>query len=380
MLASVRASSSSALRAAVNASRTNIPMRTMATVLDDARLPSKIGGKYTVTLIPGDGIGKEVADSVKEIFESIKVPVEWEQYDVSGETTGGDDLFRQAMESLKRNKVGLKGILYTPIDQTGHNSWNVAMRQTLDIYASVVVCKTLPGFPTRHKDVDFAIIRENTEGEYSGLEHQSFPGVVESLKVSTRAKAERIARFAFDFAIKNNRKKVTCIHKANIMKLGDGLFLNTCKRVAEKEYGHTGIQFDSMIVDNTAMQLVSKPQQFDVMVMPNLYGSIVGNVGAALVGGPGIVPGCNFGREYALFEPGCRHVGKDIMGTAKANPSALILSATMMLRHLGLDTQANLIADAVYQVIAEGKVRTPDMKGTNSTNDMTKAIIDKVTA
>ena len=159
------------------------------------------------------------------------------------------------------------GILYTPVDQTGHNSWNVAMRQTLDIYASVVVCKSLDGLPTRHKDVDFAIIRENTEGEYSGLEHQSYPGVVESLKVSTRAKAERIARFAFDFAIKNNRKKVTCVHKANIMKLGDGLFLNTCKRVAEQEYGHTGIQFESMIVDNTAMQLVSKPQQFDVMVM-----------------------------------------------------------------------------------------------------------------
>lgn len=176
------------------------------------------------------------------------------------------------------------------------------MRQTLDIYASVVVCKSLPGFPTRHNNVDFAIIRENTEGEYSGLEHSSYPGVVESLKVSTRAKAERIARFAFDFAIKNNRKvgplcyqlkkgdrrvwliiqKVTCVHKANIMKLGDGLFLNTCKRVAEQEYGHTGIEFDSMIVDNTSMQLVSKPQQFDVMVMPNLYGNIVSNIGAGM--------------------------------------------------------------------------------------------------
>lgn len=144
-----------------------------------------------------------------------------------------------------------KGILFTPIDTASHNSWNVAMRQQLDIYASLVVCKTLPGYPTRHKDVDFAIIRENTEGEYSGLEHQSYPGVVESLKVSTRAKAERIARFAFDFAIKNGRKKVTCVHKANIMKLGDGLFLNTFRNVAEKEYGHSGIAFDDMIVDNT---------------------------------------------------------------------------------------------------------------------------------
>lgn len=201
------------------------------------------------------------------------------------------------------------------------------MRQQLDIYASLVVCKTLPGFPTRHNDVDFAIIRENTEGEYSGLEHQSYPGVVESLKVSTRAKAERISRFAFDFAVKNGRKKVTCVHKANIMKLGDGLFLNTFREVAEREYKHTGIEYDDMIVDNTSMQLVSRPQQFDVMVMPNLYGNIVTNIGAALVGGPGTVPGCNIGRDYALYEPGCRHVAKDIMGLGTANPAALLLSS-----------------------------------------------------
>jgi isocitrate dehydrogenase (NAD+) len=200
------------------------------------------------------------------------------------------------------------------------------MRQQLDIYASVVLCKSLPGVPTRHQNVDFAIIRENTEGEYSGLEHQSFPGVVESLKVSTRAKAERIARFAFDFALKNNRKvsisclvalnrntrlciinsiqKVTCVHKANIMKLGDGLFLNTFRRVAE-EYKSSGITANDMIVDNTSMQLVAKPGQFDVMVMPNLYGAIVSNIGAALVGGPGVVPGCNVGRvRVELVLPG----------------------------------------------------------------------------
>ncbi|KAI9636204.1 uncharacterized protein MKK02DRAFT_24984 [Dioszegia hungarica] len=376
----LRSTASSALRNGVARSAAVPVARGMATTVEERRLPSKFGGKYTVTLIPGDGIGKEITNSVKDIFTELKVPVQFEQHDVSGETPGGDELFQQAMESLKRNKVGLKGILFTPADASGHNSWNVAMRQTLDIYASVVVCKTLPGFPTRHDNVDFAIIRENTEGEYSGLEHQSFPGVVESLKISTRAKAERIARFAFDFAMKNGRKKVTCVHKANIMKLGDGLFLNTCKRIAETEYGHTGIEFDSMIVDNTSMQLVSRPQQFDVMVMPNLYGNIVSNIGAALVGGPGVVPGCNFGREYALFEPGCRHVGKDIMGTNKANPSAMVLSATMMLRHLGLETQANTIASAVYDVIQEGKVRTADMRGgTASTSDFTKAILAKAT-
>ncbi|KAG6890537.1 isocitrate dehydrogenase (NAD(+)) idh1 [Termitomyces sp. T32_za158] len=341
------------------------------------RPTTKYGGVYTVTLIPGDGIGAEITDSVKEIFDHVNAPIEWEQYDVSGMSSSGEALFKQAMESLKRNRVGLKGILFTPISQSGHISWNVAMRQQLDIYASVVLCKSLPGFPTRHSNVDFAIIRENTEGEYSGLEHQSYPGVVESLKVSTRAKAERISRFAFDFALKNNRKKVTCVHKANIMKLGDGLFLNTFRRVAE-EYKSSGIESNDMIVDNTSMQLVARPGQFDVMVMPNLYGAIVSNIGAALVGGPGIVPGCNVGREYALFEPGCRHVASDIMGTNRANPAAMILSATMMLRHLGLDSIANSIATATFDVINSGKVRTADMGGSATTSEFTSAVIQKL--
>ncbi|KAG9040716.1 isocitrate dehydrogenase (NAD(+)) idh1 [Tulasnella sp. UAMH 9824] len=257
------------------------------------RLPTKYGGVYTVTLIPGDGIGAEITDSVKEIFEHVNAPIEWEQYDVSVETPGGEAVFKQALESLKRNRVGLKGILYTPIDSTGHNSWNVAMRQQLDIYASVVLCKSLPGFPTRHNNVDFAIIRENTEGEYSGLEHQSYPGVVESLKVMTRFKAERIIRFAFDFAQKNGRKKVTCVHKANIMKLGDGLFLNTFRQVAE-EYKSSGIQYNDMIVDNT------------------------------------------------------------------------------------LDSIANNIATATYDVINSGKVRTMDMGGNASTDDFTGAVISNL--
>jgi len=338
------------------------------------RLPTKYGGVYTVTLIPGDGIGAEITESVKEIFEHVNAPIEWEQYNVSGISSSGEDLFKQAMESLKRNRVGLKGILFTPISQSGHVSWNVAMRQQLDIYASVVLCKSLPGFPTRHSNVDFAIIRENTEGEYSGLEHQSYPGVVESLKVSTRAKAERIVRFAFDFALKNNRKKVTCVHKANIMKLGDGLFLKTFRQVAES-YRSSGIEFDDMIVDNTSMQLVARPQQFDVMVMPNLYGAIVSNIGAALVGGPGIVPGCNIGREYALFEPGCRHVANDLMGTNRANPAAMVLSATMMLRHLGLDSLANIVGSATFDVINSGNIRTADMGGSATTSEFTSAII-----
>jgi isocitrate dehydrogenase (NAD+) len=246
------------------------------------------------------------------------------------------------------------GILYTPVERSGHQSWNVALRQELDIYASVVMIKNLPGYTTRHSNVDMCIIRENTEGEYSGLEHQSVPGVVESLKIVTKMKSERIAKFAFSFATANGRKKVTCIHKANIMKLADGLFRRTFQEVA-KQYPQ--LETNDMIVDNTSMQAVSKPQQFDVLVMPNLYGSILSNIGAALVGGPGIIPGANMGREHAVFEPGCRHVGLDIQGRDQANPTAMILSATMMLRHLGLDDHAQRISQAVYDVIADGYVR-----------------------
>lgn len=278
----------------------------------------------------------------------------WEQVDVSGVDGGSkhsEELFKDSILSLQRNKIGLKGILHTPVDRSGHQSFNVAIRQALDIYASIVLIKNIPGYKTRHDNVDLCIIRENTEGEYSGLEHQSVKGVVESLKIITRAKSERIAKFAFDFALANNRKKVTCIHKANIMKLADGLFKNTFERVAKK---YPSLTTNDMIVDNASMQCVSKPQQFDVMVMPNLYGGILSNVGAALVGGPGIVPGCNMGRHVALFEPGCRHVGLDIKGKDQANPTAMILSGAMMLRHLGLDDHANRISNAVYKVIGEG--------------------------
>jgi len=334
----------------------------------------KYGGKYTVTLIPGDGIGQETAASVKTVFKALNVPVDWEQFDVTGFNKPTDILHKQSVESLRRNKVGLKGILYTPTSKLGHASFNVAMRKDLDMYASLVLCKNIEGLKARHENIDFAIIRENTEGEYSGLEHQSYPGVVESLKVVTRAKSERIARFAFDFAIRNGRKKVTCVHKANIMKLGDGLFLNTCRRIAE-EYKHMGIKFEDMIVDNAAMQLVAKPQQFDVIVTGNLYGNIVSNVGAALIGGPGIVPGCNIGREYAIFEPGCRHVGKDIQGRNSANPSSMLLSGAMMLRHLHLDDHATQIANAVHKTIAQGTTRTPDMGGNSTTTDFTQAVI-----
>ncbi|KAI5810231.1 hypothetical protein DFH27DRAFT_589685 [Peziza echinospora] len=350
----------------------------LATATNHIFKPTKFGGKYTVTLIPGDGIGAEVTESVKTIFKHENVPVEWEQIDVTGVVTGkqhSEVLFRESVQSLKQNKVGLKGILYTPVERSGHQSFNVALRQELDIYASVVLIKNIPGYITRHANVDMCLIRENTEGEYSGLEHQSVPGVVESLKIVTRMKSERISRFAFQFAKANGRKKLTCIHKANIMKLADGLFRTTFRDVAAE---YPDLESNDMIVDNASMQAVSRPQQFDVLVMPNLYGSILSNIGAALVGGPGIIPGCNIGREHAVFEPGCRHVGLDIKGMGQANPTALLLSATMMLRHLGLDESATRISQAIYGVIADGQVRTKDMGGNNTTNEFTNAILRRM--
>ncbi|KKK18520.1 hypothetical protein P175DRAFT_0502737 [Aspergillus ochraceoroseus IBT 24754] len=360
--------------------RSSIPARTFATVQQDIFKPTKYGGKYTVTLIPGDGIGAEVAESVKTIFKADNVPIEWEQVDVSGVDTGNkhsEELFKESIASLRRNKLGLKGILFTPVERSGHQSFNVALRQELDIFASVVLIKNIPGYKTRHENVDLCIIRENTEGEYSGLEHQSVQGVVESLKIITRAKSERIAKFAFSFALANNRKKVTCIHKANIMKLADGLFRSTFHKTAEN---YPTLEVNDMIVDNASMQAVSRPQQFDVMVMPNLYGGILSNIGAALVGGPGVVPGCNMGRDVAVFEPGCRHVGLDIKGKDQANPSAMILSGSMLLRHLGLDDHANRISKAVYDVIGEGQIRTRDMGGVATTHEFTRAVLDKMEA
>ena len=348
-------------------------VRSLATFASpEVVLPKKYGGKYTVTLIPGDGIGKEITDSVKTIFKSENVPIEWETVDVSGLDKGTGVV--EAVESLKRNKVGLKGILFTPTGSSG-KSLNVALRKELDIFASLVLIKNIPGVKSRLQGIDFALVRENTEGEYSGLEHQSYPGVVESMKIMTRFKSERIAKFAFDFAKKNNRKLVTAIHKANIMKLGDGLFRQTVKDVGQL---YSGIEVNDLIVDNASMQAVAKPHQFDVLVTPNLYGSILSNIGAALIGGPGLVPGANFGREYAVFEPGCRHVGLDIKGQNTANPTAMILSAAMMLRHLGLNDHADRISRATYDVIADGKIRTKDIGGSSSTTEFTDAILAKL--
>uniref|UniRef100_A0A673M738 Isocitrate dehydrogenase (NAD(+)) 3 non-catalytic subunit gamma n=1 Tax=Sinocyclocheilus rhinocerous TaxID=307959 RepID=A0A673M738_9TELE len=260
--------------------------------------PAKYGGRHTVALIPGDGIGPELLNHVQELFRFSCVPVDFEVVHVNSSSTSEDDI-NNAIMAIRRNGVALKGLPIHHRSLSAQLSLSLSLSTSLDLYANVMHCQSLPGVQTRHKNIDIIIIRENTEGEYSSLEHESVSGVVESLKIITRNNSLRIADYAFRLAREKGRRRVTAVHKANIMKLGDGLFLQCCKEVAS---GYPDIEFDSMIVDNTTMQLVSKPQQFDVMLMPNLYGNVVSNVCAGLVGGPGLVPGANYGRDYAVFE------------------------------------------------------------------------------
>ena len=252
---------------------------------------------------------------------------------------------------------------------------NHNISKSLDIYAYIVHAFTIPGVKSRHQDIDIVMIRENSEGEYASIEHELLPGVIESIKVITTESSRRIAEYAFEYALLSNRKKVTVVHKANIMKLCDGMFLDAAREVSHK---YPTILYEEMIVDATCMNLATNPQAFDVMLLPNLYGSIIGSIVAGIVGGAGIAPGANIGRKYAIFEQGARHAGKDIAKFGQANPTAFILSAVMMLRHLGLPFFAEQIQNSVFKTLEEGKVRTPDMGGHHFTSDMTRRIIENL--
>uniref|UniRef100_A0A8C6XG02 Isocitrate dehydrogenase (NAD(+)) 3 non-catalytic subunit beta n=1 Tax=Naja naja TaxID=35670 RepID=A0A8C6XG02_NAJNA len=272
-----------------------------------------------------------------------------------------------------KSKVALIGKIHTPMEYKGElASYDMRLRRKLDLFANVVHVSSLPGYKTRHNNLDLVIIREQTEGEYSSLEHESAKGVIECLKIITRAKSQRIAKFAFDFATKKGRNKVTAVHKANIMKLGDGLFLRCCEEVAEL---YPKITFDTMIIDNCCMQLVQNPYQFDVLVMPNLYGNIIDNLAAGLVGGAGVVPGESYSADFAVFEMGARHPFAQAVGRNIANPTAMLLSSANMLRHLNLEHHSAMISDAVKKVIKVGKVRTQDMGGYSTTSDFIKSVI-----
>lgn len=327
---------------------------------------------HRVTLLPGDGIGPEVTEAVLRVIEAAHVPIEWERFVIGGQAHDltGSPLPDEVLESVRRNGVALKGPVATPIGG-GFESVNVRLRKTLDLYANLRPVRNLPGVQSRFGDVDLIIVRENTEGLYSGLEHEVVPGVVESLKIMTEKASTRIAVFAFEFARKFKRKRVTVVHKANIMKKSDGLFLYCFRRVA---VNYPDIEHDEKIVDNTCMQLVMNPYQFDVLLMENLYGDIVSDLAAGLVGGLGVVPSGNIGEKAALFEA-VHGTAPDIAGKNLANPTALLLSAIMMLRHMGELDAADRIQSAVNKVLEKRQTITRDLGGKASTREYIDAII-----
>ncbi|MCS6873481.1 MAG: isocitrate dehydrogenase (NAD(+)) [Pyrinomonadaceae bacterium] len=331
--------------------------------------------RQKVTLIPGDGIGPEIIAATVRVLEAAGAEIDWETHIIGAQALEkqGTTIPDEALESIKRNRIALKGPLTTPVGK-GFTSVNVALRKALDLYANVRPVRALPNVPCRYPELDLVIIRENTEDLYSGLEHVVVPGVVESLKIITEKASLRISKYAFEYARKNKRRKVTAFHKANIMKLSDGLFLECFYRAASE---YPEIQAEDKIIDNACMQLVMKPEQFDVIVMENLYGDIVSDLCAGLIGGLGLAPGANIGEQGAVFEA-VHGSAPDIAGQGIANPTAILLSAIMMLRHIEKHDIANNIENALIEVYKEGKVRTKDMGGNSKTAEFANAVIEKL--
>jgi isocitrate dehydrogenase (NAD+) len=327
---------------------------------------------YRVTLIPGDGIGPEVTAAAIEVIAAAGVKITWDRQlaGIAAANAVGDPIPEGLIRSIRKNRVALKGPLTTTVG-SGFRSVNVALRKALDLFANVRPIRNLPGLKTAFEGVDLVVVRENTEDVYAGIEHQIAPGVVESVKVITAKASHRIAKFAFDYAQRAKRRKITSIHKANIMKLSDGLFL-TCARAAAKRCPQ--VRYEEMIVDNACMQLVLRPGQFDVLLLENLYGDIISDLCAGLVGGLGVVPGANLGSRVAIFEA-VHGTAPDLAGKNVANPIAVILSAAVMLRHLGERDAAARIQSAVETVIGGGQCRTRDLGGNASTTELTEAII-----
>ncbi len=333
---------------------------------------------YSVTLIPGDGIGPELADATRVVLAATGIDFDWDVQQ-AGEATiaaEGTPLPERVLESIRRNGVAIKGPITTPVG-AGFRSVNVGLRQALELYANLRPAKSMQGVESRYEKVDLIIVRENTEDLYAGIEHRVGPDAAESIKIITRAASQRIARFAFDYAVRNGRRKVTAVHKANIMKLSDGLFLESCQQVAAEYEGR--VAFEDRIVDNMCMQLVQKPELYDVLVLPNLYGDIVSDLAAGLVGGLGVAPGANIGERAAVFEPvhgsAPKYAGQD-----KANPTALILSSALMLRHIGEQAAAEVVEEAVRSVIAEGRTVTYDLGGSAGTREFAEAVASRVRA
>jgi isocitrate dehydrogenase (NAD+) len=331
--------------------------------------------KHRITLIPGDGIGPEVTKPALAIIKAAGVDVQWETHLAGAEALRkhGTTLPKSLMDSFEKNRLALKGPVTTPIGE-GFASVNVELRQTFNLYANLRPIKNLPGVKARYQGIDLIVVRENTEGLYSGIEHEVVPGVVESLKIITEQASTRIAKFAFEFARANGRKKIVAVHKANIMKLSDGLFLE-CARKVSKSYKSIG--FSDIIVDNACMQLVLDPWKFDVLLMENLYGDILSDLAAGLVGGLGVVAGANLGDRHALFEP-VHGSAPDIKGKNIANPSAMIQAAVMMLRHMSEKAAANRISLALERVLMRGEVLTRDLGGNANTKQFADEIIREI--
>jgi len=331
---------------------------------------------HRVTLIPGDGIGPELAEATRRVLDASGVAFEWEVVEAGEATiaTHGTPLPESVLESIRRNGIAIKGPITTPVGE-GFRSVNVALRQALNLYANLRPARSIKGIESRYADVDLVIVRENTEDLYAGIEHMVGKDAAESIKIITRAASERIARFAFEYAVANGRHKVTAVHKANIMKLSDGLFLDSCRTVAEGYVGR--VEFEDRIVDNMCMQLVQKPDLYDVLVLPNLYGDIVSDLCAGLVGGLGVAPGANIGENGAVFEAVHGSAPK-YAGMNRANPTALMLSGVLMLRHLVYPDVADRVEAAIRDVIAAGTATTPDLGGTGTTSGFADAVIERL--
>jgi isocitrate dehydrogenase (NAD+) len=327
---------------------------------------------HQVTCIPGDGIGPEITDAVVRIVEAAGVKIDWEVVEAGEEVMAkfGKPLPDAALDSIRKNRVALKGPITTPIGG-GYRSANVELRQRLDLYACLRPAKSLPGVPCLYDDVDIHVVRENTEGLYTGIEHLVVPGVAESIKIITEKSSLRIAEFAFAHADREGRKKITAVHKANIMKVADGLFLECCRKVAKR---HRHIEYEEMIIDATCQQAVMRPQRFDVMLMGNFYGDILSDLVAGLVGGLGVSPGANIGEGVAVFEA-VHGSAPDIAGRGMANPLALLRSAVLMLRHLGESEAADRIDAAIEAAVADPANHTRDIGGTASTSQLIEAIV-----
>jgi isocitrate dehydrogenase (NAD+) len=328
--------------------------------------------KHKVTLIPGEGIGPEVAAATRRILEATGVQFDWEEIAGRSDSTSNQEksVNQAAVESVRRNRVALNGPMATAI-AGGAPSVNVALRKTLDLYANLRPVKNMPGVKSHFDNVDLILVRENTEDLYSGLEHEVVPGVVESLKIITERASTRIAKFAFAYATRHSRKKIHAIHKANIMKLSDGLFLRSVRAVAEQ---FPAIEYKEMIVDNACMQIVMDPQQFDMLLLPNLYGDVMSDLAAGLVGGLGVVPSANIGDECAMFEA-VHGTAPDIAGKGFANPTALLMSSILMLDHLAERTAAERIQKALETVYREAKHTTRDVGGKAGTEEFAEAVI-----